>query len=125
MGRRARSSSTSGRSGVPAGSSLTPEPGPAVASWPGRSHTACNVVGQTQAPPLYVEDQFNNFDLSAAYSAGLLLAVISVLIPDRDDLAHPQMPQGTRMSIQAAAISKSFGDFRAPSDVTVTTPPAI
>ena len=31
----------------------------------------------------------------------------------------------TRMSIQAAAISKSFGDFRALSDVTVTTPPAI
>jgi ABC-type sulfate transport system permease subunit len=83
-----------------------------------------NVVGQTQALPLYVEDQFNNFDLSAAYSAGLLLAVISVLIPDRDDLAHPRMPQGIRMSIQAAAISKFFGDFRALSDVTVTTPPA-
>jgi len=28
------------------------------------------------------------------------------------------------MSIQAAAISKSFGDLRALSDVTVTTPPA-
>ncbi|HEY6313710.1 MAG TPA: hypothetical protein VIY52_23305 [Streptosporangiaceae bacterium] len=47
-----------------------------------------------------------------------------MLIPDRDDPAHPQMPQGTRTSIQAAAISKSFGDFRALRDVTVTTPPA-
>lgn len=39
-----------------------------------------NVVGQTQTLPLYVEDQFNSFDTTAAYSAGLLLAVISVLI---------------------------------------------
>jgi sulfate transport system permease protein len=39
-----------------------------------------NVVGQTQTLPLYVEDQFNNFDITASYSAGLLLAVISVLI---------------------------------------------
>ena len=39
-----------------------------------------NVVGQTQTLPLYVEDQFSNFNTTAAYSAGLLLAVISVLI---------------------------------------------
>lgn len=39
-----------------------------------------NVVGQTQTLPLYVADQFNSFDTTAAYSAGLLLAVISVLI---------------------------------------------
>ena len=30
-----------------------------------------NVVGQTQALPLYFQYQFGNFDLSAAYSAGL------------------------------------------------------
>jgi sulfate/thiosulfate transport system permease protein len=39
-----------------------------------------NVVGQIQTLPLYIEDRFNNFDLSAAYSAGLQLAVIFVLI---------------------------------------------
>lgn len=39
-----------------------------------------NVVGQTQTLPLYIEDQFNNFNATAAYSAGLLLAVISVLV---------------------------------------------
>jgi sulfate transport system permease protein len=39
-----------------------------------------NIVGQTQTLPLYVEQEFSNFDTTGAYSAGLLLAVISVLI---------------------------------------------
>jgi sulfate/thiosulfate transport system permease protein len=39
-----------------------------------------NIVGQTQTLPLYVEGEFNNFDTTGAYSAGLLLAVISVVI---------------------------------------------
>lgn len=39
-----------------------------------------NVVGQTQTLPLYVEQQFRTFDTTAAYSAGCLLAVISLLI---------------------------------------------
>lgn len=39
-----------------------------------------NVVGQTQTLPLYVNDSFTQFQPKAAYSAGLLLAVISLLI---------------------------------------------
>jgi sulfate transport system permease protein len=39
-----------------------------------------NVVGQTQTLPLYVNDSFTQFQPTAAYSAGLLLAVISLLI---------------------------------------------
>jgi sulfate/thiosulfate transport system permease protein len=39
-----------------------------------------NVVGQTQTLPLYVDQSFHNFDTTAAYSAGLLLAVISLVI---------------------------------------------
>lgn len=39
-----------------------------------------NVVGVTQTLPLYVEDRFHNFEYTASYSAGLLLAVISLLI---------------------------------------------
>lgn len=39
-----------------------------------------NIVGQTQTLPLYVDEQFGNFNPTAAYSAGLLLAVIAILI---------------------------------------------
>jgi sulfate transport system permease protein len=39
-----------------------------------------NIVGQTQTLPLYVEQQFRIDDDAGAYSAGLLLAVISLLI---------------------------------------------
>lgn len=39
-----------------------------------------NSLGQTQTLPLYVQYQFQNFNQTAAYSAGFLLAVISVVI---------------------------------------------
>jgi sulfate transport system permease protein len=39
-----------------------------------------NVVGRTQTLPLFVEERFRTFDTTAAYSAGFLLAVISLLI---------------------------------------------
>lgn len=39
-----------------------------------------NVVGQTQTLPLYVEERFRTFDTTAAYSAGLLLALISLTV---------------------------------------------
>jgi sulfate/thiosulfate transport system permease protein len=39
-----------------------------------------NIVGQTQTLPLLVEERFRNFDATGAYSAGFLLAVISLLI---------------------------------------------
>jgi len=39
-----------------------------------------NVVGQTQTLPLLVEERFRNFDATGAYSAGFLLAFISLLI---------------------------------------------
>jgi sulfate transport system permease protein len=39
-----------------------------------------NQVGVTQTLPLYVNDSFQQFNPTAAYSAGLLLAVISLLI---------------------------------------------
>lgn len=39
-----------------------------------------NIVGQTQTLPLYVEERFRTFDTTAAYSAGFLLALISLLI---------------------------------------------
>jgi sulfate/thiosulfate transport system permease protein len=39
-----------------------------------------NIVGQTQTLPLLVEERFRNFDSAGAYSAGFVLAVISLLI---------------------------------------------
>jgi sulfate transport system permease protein len=39
-----------------------------------------DVVGQTQTLPLFVEERFRNFDATAAYSGGFLLAVISLLV---------------------------------------------
>ena len=39
-----------------------------------------NIVGQTQTLPLYVEERFRTFDSTAAYSAGFLLALISLLV---------------------------------------------
>jgi sulfate transport system permease protein len=39
-----------------------------------------NIQGQTQTLPLYVEQEFRLYNSTAAYSAGLLLAVISLLI---------------------------------------------
>jgi sulfate transport system permease protein len=39
-----------------------------------------NIQGQTQTLPLYVEQEFRTYDTAGAYSAGLLLAVISLLI---------------------------------------------
>jgi sulfate/thiosulfate transport system permease protein len=39
-----------------------------------------NIVGQTLTLPLYVNNQVNQLDPEAAYSAGLLLAVISLII---------------------------------------------
>lgn len=39
-----------------------------------------NIVGKTQTLPLFVEERFRTFDSTAAYSAGFLLALISLLI---------------------------------------------
>lgn len=39
-----------------------------------------NIAGKTQTLPLYVEQEFRNYDPAGAYTAGLLLAVISLLI---------------------------------------------
>jgi sulfate transport system permease protein len=39
-----------------------------------------NVVGRTQTLPLYVEERFRNFDSTGAYSAGFVLAAVSLLI---------------------------------------------
>lgn len=39
-----------------------------------------NIVGQTQTLPLLVEERFRDFDRTGAYSAGFLLAGISLLV---------------------------------------------
>jgi sulfate transport system permease protein len=39
-----------------------------------------NIVGRTQTLPLYVEERFRNFDSAGAYSAGFVLALVSLAI---------------------------------------------
>jgi sulfate transport system permease protein len=39
-----------------------------------------NLIGQTQTLPLYVENRYDNFDLSGAYTASFLLAAIAVIV---------------------------------------------
>ncbi len=39
-----------------------------------------NVLGETQTLPLYVENRFENFDLTGAYAASVLLAIIAVAV---------------------------------------------
>jgi sulfate transport system permease protein len=39
-----------------------------------------NIVGRTQTLPLYVEERFRNFDSAGAYSAGFVLALVSLVI---------------------------------------------
>jgi sulfate transport system permease protein len=38
------------------------------------------IAGQTQSLPLYVQDRFENFDLTGAYSAAVVLALMALLV---------------------------------------------
>ncbi len=38
-----------------------------------------NIEGQTQTLPLYVSDRYENFDLTGAYTAAVLLAILAIL----------------------------------------------
>lgn len=38
-----------------------------------------NIEGQTQTLPLYVSDRYDNFDLTGAYTAAVLLAILAIL----------------------------------------------
>lgn len=43
------------------------------------SIVAGNIEGQTQTLPLYVSDRYENFDLTGAYTAAVLLAVLAII----------------------------------------------
>jgi len=56
-----------------------------------------NLAARTQTLPLYVEDRFTNFDLTGAYAAGTLLALIAVAVlvalTRLGRAARPRIPQ--------------------------------
>ncbi len=52
-----------------------------------------DIVGQTQTLPLLVEERFRNFDQVGAYSAGFLLAAVSLLILAAMTLLHRRKDQ--------------------------------
>ena len=83
-----------------------------------------NVLGQTQTATLVVEEKYQNFDQQAR---------LRDRVPPGDGLRrlhrrrgdHPsQEPalKGPRMSIEVSGLNKSFGDFVALDDVTVSLP---
>ena len=79
------------------------------------------IAGKTETMTLHVEERFQSFDLTGAYAASVVLALLAVATLARDDA--PQ-PQGRRalMAIEARNVTKRFGDFVALDDVSSRSP---
>ena len=57
------------------------------------------IEGQTQTLPLYVQDQFENFDVTGAYTAAVVLALLALATLVADEPAHAtHPPQDGRLS---------------------------
>ena len=77
------------------------------------------IEGQTQTLPLYVQDRFENFDTTGAYTAAVvlaLLALVTLLAMNLLDTTHAT-EDGRLMAIEVRNVSKRFGDFVALDDV--------
>ena len=86
-----------------------------------------NLADRTQTLPLYVEDRFTNFDLTGAYAAGTLLALIAVavlvaLTPAGAYGPPTPHPPGAAVTITVSHVGKAFGTFTALDDVSITVP---
>ena len=79
-----------------------------------------SISGQTQTLPLFVEKQFENFNLPGAYGASLVLALLALIDPARNEPA--QTKGGRLMGISVEGANKRFGDFQALDDVSIEVP---
>ena len=79
-----------------------------------------SISGQTQTLPLFVEKQFEQFNLAGAYGASLLLALLALIDPARNEPA--QAKGGRLMGISVEGANKRFGDFQALDDVSIEVP---
>ena len=80
-----------------------------------------SISGETQTLPLFVEKQFENFNLPGAYGASLvLLALLALTDPAGNEPA--QTKGGRLMGISVEGANKRFGDFQALDDVSIEVP---
>ncbi len=80
------------------------------------------IEGQTQTLPLYVQDRFENFDATGAYTAAVVLALLALatLVAMNLLTRRTRTQDGGLMAIEVRNVSKRFGDFVALDDVSVT-----
>ena len=79
-----------------------------------------SISGETQTLPLFVEKQYENFNLPGAFGASVLLAAARSDHPARNE--RPKEKGGRLMGITVEGASKSFGDFQALNDVSIEVP---
>ena len=78
------------------------------------------IEGRTQTLPLYVQAQFEQFDVQGAYAVSVVLALIAIGTVVGLRVHSP--PRGLLMGIAAIDVTKRFGDFTALDDVSVDDP---
>ena len=73
--------------------------------------------GQTETATLFVENRFQRFDVTGAYAASVVLALLALATLLAMNLIKPKEAQA--MSIVVESVSKRFGDFVALDDVSL------
>ena len=79
-----------------------------------------NITGETQTATLVVQEKYLDFAQSTAYATSFILASASVLCIVVVSVLAPQ--GAIVMSIDITGVNKTFGDFVALDDVTVSIP---
>ena len=80
------------------------------------------ISGETETLPLFVSQQFEQFNQAGAYAASIVLALLALY----HAVAHEPAEKkgGILMGISVEGASKRFGDFQALNDVSMTFPTA-
>ena len=73
--------------------------------------------GQTETATLFVENRFQRFDVTGAYAAAVVLALMALVTLLAMNMIKPKEAQA--MSIVVENVSKRFGDFVALDDVSL------
>ena len=80
------------------------------------------LAGQTETLTLHVEDRFNHFDLTGAYAASVVLALLALGDAPGHEPAQTAKEGGLDGHRGHANVTKRFGDFTALDDVSVEVP---
>ena len=79
-----------------------------------------SISGQTQTLPLFVQKQYENFNLPGAFGASRPARAAGADDPARNEPAETK--GGRLMGISVEGANKSFGDFQALEDVSIEVP---